>query len=104
MKFIKGLRRFPDEAALQRLFPLVRRGIRGDLICMYKIMHGLLDFSCDAVFADPTRIELRGHTLKITQQRCKTQRCQHAFSVRAVQNWRGIADELNRFGIFLLLT
>ncbi len=42
----------PYETALQR----------GDLICMYKIMHGLLDFPCDAVFAALTRIGLRGHT------------------------------------------
>ncbi len=74
---------------LQRLqlFSLVRRRIRGDLICMYKIMHGLLDFPCDAVFAAPTRIGLRGHTLKIHQQQCKTRRLQHAFSVRVVPYW-----------------
>ncbi len=38
VKFVKGLRHVPHETAL-----LVRRRIRGDLICMYKIMHGLLD-------------------------------------------------------------
>ncbi len=48
------------------------------LICMYTIMHGLLDFPCDAAFAARTRIGLRGHTLKIHQQRCKTRRRQHA--------------------------
>ncbi len=57
VKFIKGFRHVPYETALQRLqlFCLIRRRIRGDLICMYKIMHGLLDFPCDAVFAAPTR-------------------------------------------------
>ncbi len=50
-------------------------------------MHGLLDFPCDAVFAAPTRIRLRGHTFKIYQQRCKTRRRQHAFSVRVVPYW-----------------
>ncbi len=50
----------------------VRRRICGELICMYKIMHGLLDFPCDSVFAAPTRIGLRGHIFKIHQQRCKT--------------------------------
>ncbi len=49
----KGLRHVPYETALQQLrqFSLVRRRICGDLICMHKIMHGLLDFPCDAVFA-----------------------------------------------------
>ncbi len=67
VKFVKGLRHVPYETALQRLqlFSLIRRRIRGDLTCLYKIMHGLLDFPCDAVFAAPTRIGLRGHTLKI---------------------------------------
>ncbi len=86
VKFVKGLRHVPYETALQwlQLFSLIRRRIRGALICMYKIMHGLLDFPCDAVFAAPTRIGLRGHALKIHHQRCKTRRRQHAFSVRVV--------------------
>ncbi len=80
----KGVRHVPYETALQRLWlvSLVRRRNLGDLICMYNIMHGLLDFPCDADFDAPTRIGLRGHTFKIHLQRCKTRRRQHAFSVR----------------------
>ncbi len=89
LKFVMGLRYVPYETALQRqrLFSPVRRRTRVDLICMHKLMYGLLDFSWDAVFAAPTRIGLRGHTLKIHQQRCKTRRRQHAFSVRVVPYW-----------------
>ncbi len=96
VKFVKGLRHGPYETALQRLqlFSLIRRRIRGDLICMYKIMHGLLDFPCDAVFAARTRIGLRGHTFKIHQQRCKTRRRQHAFSVRVVPYWNKLPEEI----------
>ncbi len=96
VKFVKGLRRVPCETALQRLqlFSIVRRRIRGDLICMYKIMHGLLNFPCDAVFAAPTRIWLRGHTIKIHQQRCKTRRRQHAFSVRVFPYWNKLPEEI----------
>ncbi len=96
VKLVKGLRHVPYETALQRLqlFSLVRRGIHDDLICMYKIMHGLLDFPCDAVFAAPTRIGLRGHTFKINQQRCKTRRSQHAFSVRVVPYWNKMLEEV----------
>ncbi len=55
LKFVKWLRHVPYETALQRLrlFSLVRRRIRGYLIYTYKIMRGLLDFPCDAVFAAP---------------------------------------------------
>ncbi len=46
VKFVKGLRHVPYETALQRLrlFSLVRRRISGNLICMYKIIYGLLNF------------------------------------------------------------
>ncbi len=55
VKFVKGLRNVLYESALQRLqlFSLVHRRIRSDLICTYKIMHGLFDFQCDEVFAAP---------------------------------------------------
>ncbi len=90
VKFVKRLRHVPYETALQRLqlFSLVCRRIRGDLIWKYKIMHGLL-----TVFAAPTRIGLRGHTFEIHQQRCKTRRRQHAFSVRVVPYWNKLPEE-----------
>ncbi len=96
VKSVKGLRHVPYEAALQRLqlFSLIRRKSCGDLICMYKIMHGLLDFPCDAVFAAPTHIGLRGHALKIHQQRCKTRRRQHAFRVRVVPYWNKLLEDV----------
>ncbi len=61
---------------------------------MYKIMHGHLAFPFDAVFAAPTRIGLRGHTLKIHQQRCKTRRRQYAFSVRVVPYWNKLPEDI----------
>ncbi len=96
VKFVKGLHHVPYETALQRLqlFSLIRRRIRGDLICMYKIMHGLLDFPFDAGFAAPTHIGLRGHTFKIHKQRRKTCRRQHAFSVLVVPFWNKLPEDI----------
>ncbi len=96
VKFVKGLRHVQYETSVQQLqlFSLIRRRIRGDLICMHKIMQGLLDVPCDAVFAAPTRIGLRGHTFKIHQQRCKTRRRQHALSVRVVPYWNKLPQEI----------
>ncbi len=95
-KFVKGLRHVPYETALQRLrlFSLVRKRIRGYLICLYKIIHGLLDFPCDEIFAPSTRIGLRGHTFQIHQQRCKTRPRQHAFSFRRVTYWNKLPEEI----------
>ncbi len=87
-KFVKGLRHVPYETSL------IRRRIRGDLISLYEIMHGILDFPCDAVFSAPTRIGPRGHTLKIHQQRCKTRRRQHALSVLVVPYWNKLPEEI----------
>ncbi len=61
---------------------------------MYKIMHGILDFPCDAVFAASTRIGLQGHTFKIHQQRCKTRRRQYALSVLVVPHWSKLPEEI----------
>ncbi len=86
MKFVKGLRHIPYEAALKqlRLFSLTYRLIRGDLISMFKITHGLLEFSMEFTFAHPNRKGLRGHAYKFRQQRCCTCRHQLAFTIRAV--------------------
>ncbi len=52
LKFVKGLRHVPYEAALKqfRLFSLSHRRIRGDLIAMFKITHGLLEFPMAPTF------------------------------------------------------
>ncbi len=61
LKFVKGLRHVPYEAALDqlRLFSLTRRRICGDLIAMFKITHDLLEFPMASTFAYPTRQGLR---------------------------------------------
>ncbi len=57
LKFVKGLRHVPYEAALKqlRLFSFTHRRIRGDLIAMFRITHGLLEFPVSSTFAHPTR-------------------------------------------------
>ncbi len=63
LKFVKGLRHVTYEAALKqvRLFAVAHRRIRGNLIAMSKISHGLWEFSMASTFAHPTRKGLRGH-------------------------------------------
>ncbi len=66
---------------------------------MYKIMYGLLDSPYDAVFAAPTRIGLRGHTLKIHQQRSPPICVQRSSSPVLEQVARGYCDRYTRGGI-----
>ncbi len=96
LKFVKGLRHVPYEAALiqLRLFSLTHQRIRGDLITMFKITHGLLEFPMASTFVYPTRQELRGHAFKFHQQRCCTRRRQFAFTIRAVPFWNKLPAEI----------
>ncbi len=96
LKFVKGLRHVPYEAALVqlRLFSLARRRIRGDLKAMFKITHGLLEFPMATTFVYPTRQGLRGHVFKFHQQRCCTRRRHFAFTIRAVPFWNKLQAEI----------
>ncbi len=89
LKFVKGLRHVPYEAAPKQfqLFSLTHRRIRGDLISMFKITHGLLEFPMESSFTHPTRTGLRGLAYKFHQQRCCTRLRQYICSIRAVPFW-----------------
>ncbi len=66
LKFVKGLLHVRYEADLKqlRLFSLTRWRIRGDLIAMFKIAHGLLEFPMSSTFAHLTHKGLRGHAYR----------------------------------------
>ncbi len=93
LKFVKGLRHVPYEAAFKqlRLFSLTHRRIRGDLIAMLKVSHGL---PMASTFAHPTHKGLWGHAYKFHQQRCCTRRRQFAFTIRAVPFWNTLPAEI----------
>ncbi len=63
---------------------LTHRRIRGDLIAMFKITHGLLEFPMESTFTHPSREVLRGHAYKFHQQRCCRQ---FDFTIRFVLFW-----------------
>ncbi len=68
--------------------------IRGDLIALFKITHGLLKFPMASTFVYPTRQGLRGHAFKFHQQRCCTSRRQFAFTIRVVPFWNKLPAEI----------
>ncbi len=96
LKFVKGLRHVPYEAALKQLrqFSLLHRRILGDLIAMFKITYGLLENPMVSTFVYPTRQGLRGHAFNFHQQRCCTRRRQYAFTIRAVPFWNKLLAEI----------
>ncbi len=96
LKFEKGLRPVPYEASLKlfRLFSLTHRRIRGDLIAMFNITHGLREFLMESTFGQPTRKGLRGHAFNFHQQRFCTHRRQFAFKIQAVPFWNKLPAEI----------
>ncbi len=96
LKFVKGLPHVLYEAALLqlRVFSLTHRRIRGGLVSMFKITHGLLEFLMGSTFTHETRKGLRGHAYKVHQQRCCTCRRQFAFTIRAVPFWTKLPPEI----------
>ncbi len=59
LKFVKRLRNVPYEAALKqlRLLTLTHRRIRGDVISIFNISHGVLEFPMKSIFTHPARTE-----------------------------------------------
>ncbi len=104
LKFVKRLRHVPCDAALQQLqlVSLAHRRIRGDLMSMFMITHGLLEFPMESTFVHPTRTGLRGLASMFHQQRCCVRRRQYAFSNRAVPFWNNLPPEIvNASPVFL---
>ncbi len=96
LKLVKGLWHVAHETALKqlRLFSLTHRRIRGNLITMFKITHGPLEFPMAPTFAHPTRKGLCSNAYKFHQQRCCTRRRQFAFTIRVVPFWNKLPAEI----------
>ncbi len=96
LRFLKGCRYVPYEAAVQhlRLFSLTHRRICGDLISMFKITHGLLEFPIESIFTYPVRKGLQDHACKFRQQGCCTRRRQFSFTILAVSFWNKMPAEI----------
>ncbi len=80
----KCVRELPYEERLRRLniFSLERRWLRGDLILVYNIFHGRLDFPRAEFFEVPSERALRGHDFKLRHRSFRLLRRKVAFSVR----------------------
>ncbi len=70
LKFVKELWHVPYKVDLQqlRLFSLSNQRIHGDLISIFKVTRGLLEFDMGSTFTHPTSKELRGHAYRFHQQ------------------------------------
>ena len=74
---------------------LAYRRVRGDLIQMYKIVHGLNDIRQEALFEFAHHeAGTRGHMFKIQKQHTRLQLREHSFSVRIVNLWNSLPEDV----------
>lgn len=88
------LRNLSYETRLLRLgLPtLYQRRLRGDLIETYKVISG--HYNCDLdVFNFAEGQQLRGHSLKLSKERCSKLLRRNFFSNRIVYNWNRLSEE-----------
>ena len=70
------------------------RRARGDLIEVYKIMHGLYDSNTTSSLFQPSVSGItRGHNLKICKKRTNTNLYNHYFTNRIVNAWNNLSLE-----------
>ena len=77
-----------------RLPSLEHRRLRGDMIDVFKYVHGIYD--TDRPHFEPSRTttskETRGHSLKLTKQHCRLNMRGNYFSQRVINTWNSLPD------------
>jgi len=96
-KLVRGFKNLPYHRRLEKLglSTLEERRERGDLLQAYKIITGKDRIDC-AQFFQPARKEhdLRGHNLKLFQQRARLDVRKFFFSQRVVRHWNKLPQHV----------
>jgi hypothetical protein len=84
---------YADRLKILKLPTLEYRRQRGDMIQVYKIIHGIDNLNPD-IFFKKSNNNLRGHTHKLFKPRVNSDLRKFSFSVRVVDTWNNLPDEL----------
>ena len=92
-RMVPVLRHLDYESRLKALHlpTLTYRRLRGDIIDVYKYLHGILTFSHD-MFNKDLYEGTRGHSLKLFKDRSKQELRRHFFSQRVINIWNSLPD------------
>ena len=95
-KMIPGMHDLPYDERLKKLklFSLHYRRERGDMIQVFKILHGIDRINPEHMFKRPEYTHTRGHSLKLftTHRRLNVRGC--FFSMRVIESWNSLPDSL----------
>ena len=91
-KIIPSLRNLSYAERLRRLSlpTLTYRRVRGDMIELYKIVHGVYNVDACPKLEFSATTKTRGHCYKIFKRPCLTNARLHYFSYRVVDNWNSL--------------
>ena len=97
-KLVPSLRNKPYHDRLEELnlYPLEVRRLRGDMIEVFKILHGLEDINPDNLFIMSHNTDTRGHQFKIFKKRMNKglNIRKNFFSQRVVNAWNALPQEV----------
>ena len=74
-----------------KLPSLKYRRLRGDMIEIYKIVHGLLNISNQSLLPFSQNVSTRGHNFKIASQFCKTSFRKNTLACRSYSHWNSLS-------------
>jgi len=93
-KILPGLRNLSYTELLPKLLTLVCRRARGDMIEVYKIVHGYHDSECEPCLQPSLYHNTRGHNRKLFKLNSHLELRRHCFAVRVVPNWNLLPSDV----------
>ena len=98
-RLIPELCHLPYEERLKALdlTTLEERRIRGDLIEVYKLIHGIENIEVRQFFnivREGPSTQTRGHPLKLEVPYCRTERRKNFFSIRVINQWNKLPSDV----------
>ena len=99
-RLIPSIRHLPYPARLQflRLPTLAYRRVRGDMIEVYKILHGHYPPAATPDLHLQTTSETQGHNFKLFKSRCLKNIRYHSFCTRVVNEWNALPYDIVNAG------
>ena len=85
---------YPERLIKLELFSLHYRRERGDMIQVYKILHGIDRIDPEHFFVRSDYLRTRGHPLKFFTTRCKLNLRSSFFSKRVISSWNSLPASL----------
>jgi hypothetical protein len=82
---------YPKRLALLNLPTLHYRRIRGDMIMVYKLVSGIIDFDFASVFT-LSALNTRGHRYKLNQEHVHYNLTKYSFTNRVVSIWNSLSE------------